>query len=388
VAVNASLTGLTPGTTYHFRLVGVNSDGTTYGNDMTFTAEIILIVLPPNQNVTPPAGSTTFTVTSNTNWTVTSNASWCVPTPSGTGNGNINAVYTENTTVNSRIATLTVTVNGLSPLTVTVTQAGVAPILNVSPPNLDVSATSGATNFTVTSNTDWTVICNVTWCNVTIYGSGNGLLTAVYEENLSVSPRVANITVTVVGLSPVTVTLTQSGATPILSVQPPNQDVSAEAGTTDFTVISNTNWTATCDAPWCVPTPSGVGNGTITAYFIMNETNQQRIATILVVVNGLTPIPVTVTQDASTVNIAELSAESIRIYPNPTKGIFNIIPAEREKISMKVTVQDLNGKVVLEKTFKDKKEYQIDLSAASDGTYNIIIKTINGLLVRKLVIIK
>jgi hypothetical protein len=199
---------------------------------------------------------------------------------------------------------------------------------------------------------------------------------------------VANITVTVVGLSPVTVTLTQSGATPILSVQPPNQDVSAEAGTTDFTVISNTNWTATCDAPWCVPTPSGVGNGTITAYFIMNETNQQRIATILVVVNGLTPIPVTVTQDASTVNIAELSAESIRIYPNPTKGIFNIIPAEREKISMKVTVQDLNGKVVLEKTFKDKKEYQIDLSAASDGTYNIIIKTINGLLVRKLVIIK
>jgi hypothetical protein len=123
-----------------------------------------------------------------------------------------------------------------------------------------------------------------------------------------------------------------------------------------------------------VPTPAGSGNGTITAYFIINETNQQRIATILVTVNGLTPIPVTVTQDASTVNIAEPSAESIRIYPNPTKGIFNIIPAEGEKVSMKITVQDLNGKVLLEKTCKDKKEYQLDLTTAPDGTYNIIIK--------------
>jgi hypothetical protein len=194
--------------------------------------------------------------------------------------------------------------------------------------------------------------------------------------------------VTVSGLPPVQVTVTQSGVAPILSVQPLNQDVSPEAGTTDFTVTSNTDWTASSDANWCVPTPSGSGNGTITAYFTMNGTNQQRIAPILVMVNGLPPIPVTVTQDASTVNVAELSDERIRIYPNPTKGIFNIIPAEGEKISLDITVQDLNGKVILEKTCKGKKDYQIDLSSASDGSYNIIIKTINGLLVRKLVIIK
>jgi hypothetical protein len=476
VAVSANLSGLIAGITYHFRLVGVNSDGTTYGNDMTFNTGYTLIVLPPNQNVTvpagntnftvtsntswtatsdapswctvtpsgtgngtiiatytqnisvnqriahitvsatgaatqtvtvtqagaapvlnvvpanqnvtSPAGATTFSVTSNTNWVVTSNMSWCAPTPSGTGNGNINAVYTENPTVNPRIAILTVTVNGLSPVTVTVTQEGAAPFLNVIPPNMNVTASAGSFNYTVTSNTDWTVTCNVTWCNVSIYGSGNGLLTAIYEENLSVTSRVATITVIVSGLSPVTVTLTQSGTAPILAVIPANQDVSAEAGTTDFTVTSNTNWTATCDANWCVPTPAGSGNGTITAYFIINETNQQRIATILVTVNDLTPIPVTVTQDASTVNIAEPSAESIRIYPNPTKGIFNIIPAEGEKVSMKITVQDLNGKVLLEKTCKDKKEYQLDLTTAPDGTYNIIIKTINGSLVRKLVIVK
>jgi hypothetical protein len=36
VPVSAAISGLTPGTTYHFRLDGTNSDGTTYGNDITF----------------------------------------------------------------------------------------------------------------------------------------------------------------------------------------------------------------------------------------------------------------------------------------------------------------------------------------------------------------
>jgi phosphodiesterase/alkaline phosphatase D-like protein len=35
--VNAELTELAEGTTYHFRLKTVNSLGTTYGNDLTFT---------------------------------------------------------------------------------------------------------------------------------------------------------------------------------------------------------------------------------------------------------------------------------------------------------------------------------------------------------------
>ena len=35
--VSASLTGLLPSTTYHFRCVGVNTVGTTYGSDLTFT---------------------------------------------------------------------------------------------------------------------------------------------------------------------------------------------------------------------------------------------------------------------------------------------------------------------------------------------------------------
>jgi Ca2+-binding RTX toxin-like protein len=35
--VNTAVSGLTPGTTYHYRLVGTNGGGTTYGQDRTFT---------------------------------------------------------------------------------------------------------------------------------------------------------------------------------------------------------------------------------------------------------------------------------------------------------------------------------------------------------------
>jgi len=41
LAVSANLTGLAPNTTYHYRLVAVNSAGTNYGVDTTFKTKSI-----------------------------------------------------------------------------------------------------------------------------------------------------------------------------------------------------------------------------------------------------------------------------------------------------------------------------------------------------------
>ena len=198
-----------------------------------------LSVVPPNQDVTAPAGSTSFTVTSNASWTVVSDQTWCTVTPSGTGNGTITANYTENTTAGQRIANITVSATGAYPVVVTVTQAGIPPFLTVDPPNQNVSAAAGWTSFTVTSNADWSVVSDQTWCTVTPGGFGNGTIVADVTENTEMTSRVANITVTVIGLTPVVVTVTQDAALPALAVAPPNQNVTYTAGSTSFTVTSN-----------------------------------------------------------------------------------------------------------------------------------------------------
>jgi len=258
-----------------------------------------LFVTPANQNVTSPAGSTAFTVTSNSAWTASSDQTWCVVNPSGSGNGTITANYTENTSGAQRIAHITVSVAGLSPVVVTVTQGNGTATLSVTPSNQNVASPAGTTNFAITSNTAWTAVSDQTWCTITPSGSGNGSIIANYTENTSGVQRVANITVTAIGLSPVVVTVTQAVSAATLSVAPANQNVSSPAGATSFAVSSNTGWTAVSDQTWCTVTSSGSGNGTIDAIYTENYELVTRIASITVTVAGLTPVVVTVTQEAS-----------------------------------------------------------------------------------------
>ncbi|MHC1777217.1 MAG: M14 family zinc carboxypeptidase [Lentimicrobium sp.] len=83
-----------------------------------------LLVTPQNQDVGAAAGTIEYAVESNSAWTATSNQLWCSVTPAGNGDGVIAAVYDANTTGFSRIAEITITVNGIEPMVVTLTQEG------------------------------------------------------------------------------------------------------------------------------------------------------------------------------------------------------------------------------------------------------------------------
>jgi hypothetical protein len=85
------------------------------------------------------------------------------------------------------------------------------PTLTLTPSSQEVSSTGGSAVYTVESNTEWLASSDQLWCVVTPSGNGNGTITAVFEENSSVSPRVALITVTAAGLEPVIVSLSQEG---------------------------------------------------------------------------------------------------------------------------------------------------------------------------------
>ncbi len=188
----------------------------------TFTASVFtptLSVSPSNRSVTSSAGTTSFTVSSNSSWTTGSNASWCTVTTGGSGNGSISTTYSENTSFSSRVATITVTVAGLPAQTVTVTQDAAAPLLTVGPSNQNVAALAGTTSFNVTSNTSWTVSSSAAWCTVNSSGSGNATITASFTTNAINAIRIATLTVTVTGLTPQTVTVTQAASTVGVSEQ-------------------------------------------------------------------------------------------------------------------------------------------------------------------------
>jgi hypothetical protein len=142
------------------------------------------------------------------------------------------------------------------------------------------------------------------------------------------------------------------------------------------------------DALWCPVTSSGSGNGMIIADYAENPSYQSRIANIRVIVAGLPEQIVTLTQAKSTNGIEEDQDVAFQICPNPTKGIFKIIPSSGDKRSLDIIVQDIQGKSILKKHCKGEKEYIIDLSSAPQGIYHIIMETNNKLAVQKIVIIR
>ena len=431
-----------------------------------------LAVTPPDQNVAAIAGATVFSVVSNSAWAVSCNQSWCAVTPAGTGNGTINATYTENTSGVQRVANITVTVTGIGPVVVTVTQGIAAPTLTVSPPSLTVTSVAGNTSYTITSNSAWTASSDQTWCTVPLTGSGNSVLTAIYLENTGLAARTANITVTVTGLSPVvvilnqqapgitlsatpgnqdvsfpagttnfsistnsawsaisdagwcavtasgngngtlfatyaenalaitrianiaisvvgatpvTVTVTQQGPTAVLTVMPMVQTVSYQAGITTFALSTNTNWVAVSDAGWCQPTASGSGNGVITAVYGQNETMVTRTANISISAVGITPVNIQVIQLPSSVSTTPEDAAGIRLYPNPSRDFITI---ELDGDSREATVQiyNLRGKVVMQREFS-ASVFRIDVSGLSKGSYLLkVLRGGNALIIRKIVL--
>ena len=344
---------------------------------VTQAAAPSLAVFPPQQAVSySPPGTTAFAVTSNTNWTVSHSASWCNVAPvSSTGNGTITAAYTENPNIVSRIDTITVTAAGLPPIKVKVIQDAGLPTLVIQPLNQTVPASPPSyTNFTVTSNTSWTLVSDQTWCTVNPSGSGNGTIIANYTQNTATTDRIANITAAAPNLAPVIVTLTQAGTVPTLLVTPPNRNVAYLSGNTTFTVASNSPWSAASDSSWLTVTPSGVGNGTITANFIQNPYHAYRVANVRVTVAGIQAQLVTVTQAPSTVGIHDASSGTIQLIPNPSKGAFRIETGELKYKSLEVIIMDLSGRKITSRICHEKPDLQFDLSNVPKGSYLVKIK--------------
>jgi len=168
--------------------IGANTSDTIFeGTSVTFTA------IPVNGGDSP-----TF------QWKV-----------NGSDAGENSAVFTYEPANNDQIGCLLTSSMELvtgNPATSNMLSMTVIPLtLSVDPSNRDVTSSAGNTTFTVSSNTSWSAISDQNWCTVTPSGTGDGIITVTYEENTTITARVANITVSVTGKTPVVATITQAG---------------------------------------------------------------------------------------------------------------------------------------------------------------------------------
>ena len=91
----------------------------------------------------------------------------------------------------------------------------------------------------------------------------------------------------------------------------------------------------------------------------------------------------------SAINTVPLStqdfiSEKFNLYPNPAKNVVNITNTENIEIE-KITVFDVNGKLIDTKILGKESNVTLDVSNYAAGTYLLHIETNEGTAVKKVV---
>jgi hypothetical protein len=170
-----------------------------------------------------------------------------------------------------------------------------------------------------------------------------------------------------------------SNTLPYLAISSNSEKILPTANSTKaLNITSNSNWTATSNQTWLtLSSASGSKNATITLTAQANPTTATRTATITVSVTGVTAQSITITQDAGTTGIKEMSNNSVTLFPNP---VTNELTIDNLNINSTISIFDLIGNLLFNKTVKSTIE-KIDVSNLPNGVYSIklidkkIIKT-------------
>ena len=127
---------------------------------------------------------TIISVTSNVDWTVSCPDTWVTVSPAaGTGNGTFKISVAAHDKFEARSSTVTVKA-GDKTATVKVSQAALAPALEVNPVAVVFNAESSSVELKVNSNAAWTVSANADWLTLEpASGQGDATVILTVAEN-------------------------------------------------------------------------------------------------------------------------------------------------------------------------------------------------------------
>ncbi|MCX6147620.1 MAG: BACON domain-containing carbohydrate-binding protein [Candidatus Kapabacteria bacterium] len=279
----------------------------------------------------PAIASNTFSfnITSNTAWSISNIPSWFnLSSTSGNGNSNITITSQTNISLNPRNVVLTILGTGVTAKTVSISQDGATPTLSLSTNTISIGASeSSSKSFELSSNTNWTITSSQSWINSSnTIGNGSSTITLTAKENTSLSTRQANIIASANGVSSQTISVTQDGALPILSVSTNSLTLASKANSTkSFDILSNTSWTISSNQAWLnTNKTSGQLNSTITLTAQENTNLSSRSATVTISSNTLSQI-VSVTQDGVAPNLSVSPSTITLDWKDKSTGIFDVI---------------------------------------------------------------
>lgn len=280
---------------------------------------------------TAMGGVTNIAVTSNTSWKVTESLSWISVTPStGTGDGAISINCQINTSEIPRTGTITLAPTagtGAVTQVIAVSQLGASSTIAVSPASFNIAAEGGTSTLALTSMISWLITEAADWLEVNPpMGTGDATISISALANLTTQARTATITVTGEDGTFRTVSVTQAGATPVLTVAPESMEFTTTGGTADFIVASNTTWAISGYSSWLsVSTSSGSQNASITLTCQPNTSTSARTTEVRVSGGNLSRkllvtqqgVPITLTASPTALTFtAEAGNKSISISSN------------------------------------------------------------------------
>jgi hypothetical protein len=334
-----------------------------------------------------------FQIESNTSWTVSSDKDWVIiETESGTGDYPITFYVTSNFTSSTRAATITISGVGVSTQTVPLTQVPTTDLLTVSENMIFVGAEATTTEDVLLDNADeileWTAISDQTWLTISSEsGTGDATINFTVTKNTTSNPRIAIVTVTtsILYLSETeTITITQDdGGVSIISENLSIADTTVSIGEN---ACFNAYDTITIAGSDTVRFLSGstvdiIAGGVIQLLpgfhaFEGSEMNAS-ITTDSIFCDGVPVSPVvnnppvkSIDGKPSTEKVIDQGGKSIKVYPNPNNGNFNIELKNFEN-GASIAIYNLLGAKVYQSLYMIQDHCEINLPGLERGIYII-----------------
>ena len=292
--------------------------GTGTENEPEITPEIKFTedIVTSGISVESAEQSITLSFSTNVAWSATVSADWLTISPSSgeAGKNSVKVEVEENRTGQPRSATITISdKESMQKVSVTVRQEALKASLTVSPESLEFSANKGEEMLNVTSNTDWVITKDAEWITLdSDKGKGLATIAAGVTENTSLTSRTGSITVsTSDGSVKKTVSVRQSGADVVFSVDKNEHSVAAAGGDFTVKVTRNIGYKINSQPEW-VKQPDKANSGNVDTYTFTAEANTSTEARegIIVFCNDNNEcVPVTVKQAGANATLSVSPAE-------------------------------------------------------------------------------